>query len=55
MPHGKTDEMIMLSRMFEYVYKGPREPRERDRALAGKKRIKARKAANKVRKAEARG
>lgn len=45
MASGVTDHMIYLSRMFEYRWKGPREARERDRTLAGKKRIKARKAA----------
>lgn len=47
MSSGKTDEMIYLSRIYEWRFKGPREQRERDRTLAGKKRVKARKAANK--------
>jgi len=45
MPHGKTLELIELSKAIRARVVAPREQRERDRSLAGKARIRARRAA----------
>jgi hypothetical protein len=45
--HGKTIEMQNFSAMQRWRRPEPRETRERDRSLAGKARIRARKAARK--------
>lgn len=45
--HGKTIEMQNFSRLQRWRRTEPRDARERDRSLAGKDRIRARKAANK--------
>ena len=45
MASGKTLDMIMLTRSFEWYEKKPWVQKDRDRSLRGKARIKARKAA----------
>jgi hypothetical protein len=42
MASGKTEEMIMLTRSFEWYPKKEWEQKPRDRSLRGKARIKAR-------------
>lgn len=45
MASGKTEEMIMLTRSFEWYPKPEWKQKDRDRSLRGKARIRARKAA----------
>lgn len=45
MPHGQTLILNAIDRMNDYRKPEPRPARERDRSLAGKDRIRARKAA----------
>lgn len=45
MANGKTLDLIALSRSLRWRDQPDRETRERDRSLAGKKRIRARRAA----------
>lgn len=47
MAHGRTLDMIALTRANQWKTPTEREPRERDRSLRGKARIKARRAAKK--------
>ena len=49
MASGKTFEMINYSRAMFWRTVEPAEKVDRDRSLAGKKRIKARKAKNRAR------
>lgn len=48
MASGKTFEMLALTRQFRWRTKEDRPARKRDRSLAGKDRIRARKTANKI-------
>lgn len=48
MPSGKTFDMLAFTRQMRWRMSEDRPARERDRSLAGKKRIRARKAANKT-------
>ena len=45
MASGKTEDMILLSRSFEWYPKPENVRKERDRSLSGKARRKARKEA----------
>lgn len=48
MASGITFDMLALTRQFRWRQIEDRETRPRNRALAGKKRVRARKAANKT-------
>lgn len=48
MAYGKTLELIQLSKAARWRRPDPRGTVERDRSLAGKDRIRARKTANKA-------
>lgn len=48
MASGKTFDMLSLTRQFRWRQVEDRPARERDRSLAGKDRIRARRAARKT-------